>query len=42
MGMQCANISHTDVFTILDELAVVAEDNGYDKTILEEMKERLK
>ena len=41
MAMQCAEIYHGHVLMIIEELIVVADKNGFDKTVLEEMLKEL-
>ena len=41
MAMQCGEIHHVHVLTVIKELIVVADENGFDKTVLEEMLKEL-
>ena len=41
IAMQCAKVSHNDVILILKELSFVAEDNGFNKDVLEAMLTKL-
>mgnify|MGYP003294724646 CR=1 FL=1 len=40
-GMQCSNIPYNHVITVLNELSIVADTDGYDKTIIIDMLEKL-
>jgi hypothetical protein len=42
MAMQCAKVASADVKIILQELEILADAEGYDKKLIEELKNKLK